>query len=384
MKGHIRPRGRSLEVRVYAGRGRQVTKSVPWQGSKKATKDEADRVLRQLLDELDVGSHGGPSATVNQLVARWLRHSEHEWSPTTRAARESYLRLHILPALGARKVREVRTADLDDFYKDLRKKGLSPATIRRSVHTILRTAFGEAVRWRWITHNPAVDAKPPKRGADLPDLAPPSGDEVRALLALAAARNPDFYAFVAVAADTGARRGEVVALRWDKVDLDAGEVLIDRAVVLDHGSTVEKDTKSHQARRVALGAPCVQILREHRVRVLERAMASGVRVLPDGFLFSNELDGSEPWRPDGATSRFMRLRNLAGLPGVRLHDLRHALVTDWLAGGEDPRTVMGRVGHSSLQILTRYAHFVPAQDRAGADRHGARLTADSAAPTSPG
>lgn len=372
-RGHIRPRGDSLEVRVHAGGGRYVTKTVKWQGSKKATRDEADRVMRKLLDDLDVGGHAGPNATVAQLIARWRRHAEADWSPTTRDARESYLRLHILPALGKRKVREVRTADLDDFYAQLRAKGLAPSTIRRSVHVILRSAFGEAVRWRWITVNPAADAKPPGRGQALPDLQPPSDEEVRQLLALAKDRSPDFYVFVAVAADTGARRGEVCALRWSKVDLDAGEMLIDRAVVLDGENVVEKDTKSHQARRIALGGPCVAILREHRTQVLERALALGTGLVDDGYLFSPDPSGERPWRPDGATARFMRLRNRAGLERVRLHDLRHALVTDWLAAGIDQRTIMGRVGHASLETMSRYSHFVPAKDREAADRRGERL-----------
>lgn len=394
-KGHIRERGKSLEVRVHAGRGRYVTQTVAWQGSKKTTADEADRVMRKLLDELDVGAHGGPNATVAQLIARWRRHAEVDWSPTTRAARESYLRLHILPALGKRKVREVRTADLDDFYVALRDEGLSPATIRRSIHVILRTAFGEAVRWRWITVNPAADAKPPGRGLAVPDLHPPTLEEILALLALARDASPDLYAFLIVAADTGARRGEMCALRWSKVDLDAGEVLIDRAVVLDDGVPVEKDTKSHQARRVALGGAAAAALREHRDHVIKRGMAVGSPPPPDAYLFSNDLNGERPWRPDGVTSRFMTLRERicdcrdehgrrVGKAGctdvahqamrrVRLHDLRHALVTEWLASGEDPRTIMGRVGHSSLQILSRYAHFVPARDREAADRLGDRL-----------
>lgn len=395
-KGHVRQRGDNLEVRVYAGGGRTVTKTVRWQGSKKATKDAADRQLRELLDEYDGGGRTGHDATVAQLIARWRKHAEADWSPTTRDARESYLRLHILPALGDKKVRNVRTADIDDFYAALRAKGLAPSTIRRSVHVILRTAFGEAVRWRWITVNPAAEASPPKRGLDQIDLHPPTQEQVRALLDLARVRNPDLYAFLAVAADTGARRGEVCALRWSKVDLAAGELLIDRAIVLDGKQRVEKDTKSHQARRIALGAPCVAILREHRQHVLERAMAVGARVRPDGYLFSEVRDftGERPWRPDGATARFMKLREQfcdclddrwrlgprgckdaahQAMRRIRLHDLRHALVTDWLAGGEDPRTVMGRVGHSSLQILSRYAHFVPAKDREAADRRGDRL-----------
>lgn len=375
MKGHTRWRGQSIEVRVYAGKGKTVTKTVRWQGSKKATANAADAVLRKLLDDFDAGADGGLSVTVRQLVKRWWAQHAHEWSPTTRAARDSYLRLHVLPALGDRKVRLVTTADVDDLYVALRAKGLSPSTIRRSVHSMLVNIFSDAVRWRWIASNPVSDAAPPKRGRDLPEVQPPTDDEVRALLDLAAETNLDLLAFLAAAADTGARRGEVCAFRWSKVDLDAREVLIDRGVVLDDdGRLIEKPPKNGKARRISIGEPCAVILREHRRRVLERAMALGVRVAPDGFVFSQDAAGSTPWRPDGATARFMKLRDRADLKRVRLHDLRHALVTQWLAEGVDSTTVRERVGHADLSILSRYAHLVPAKDREAADRLGSRLS----------
>lgn len=383
--GHVRWRGQSVEVRVHAGGGRYVTRTVPWQGNRTATLRAAGRERRRLLDELDVGGHAGPGATVAQLVARWRRHAEPDWSPTTRAAYGSYLAHHVLPALGGLKVIDVQPSTIDDLYADLRAKGLAPASIGK-VHVILRRAFGEAVRWRWITANPATAARPPKVAR--PELSPPSAAQVRELLASA---GPALRCYLAVAADTGARRGEVCALRWADVDLDAGEMTIARAIVHDGARLTEKDTKTHQARRVALGAAVVAILREHRRLAAERALHLGVPLAGDAYLFSADPAGRRPWRPDGVTRRFARTRARCGCDAdqledgecvepshqwrrtVRLHDLRHALITDWLADGVDPRTVMGRVGHSSLQTLTRYAHFVPAADRQAAERLGRRV-----------
>lgn len=373
-KGHTRWRGQSIEVLAYRGHGKYTTKTVRWQGTKKATQTEADRVLRDLLDELDAGGNG-TDATVAQLVKRWRRQSEPDWSPATIAAYDSYLRLHILPALGDSKVRDIRPADLDDFYAALRANGLSPASIGK-VHVILRRAFAEAVRWRWCGHNPAADARPPK--ITKKELRPPTAEEVRKLIDLAATRDRALYTYVILAADSGARRGELVALRWRNVDLEAGELVIDRALTRPAtGPAIEKDTKTHQARRIALGSPCVAALKEHRRQALESALAVGVKLGSDAYVFTLSVDGKTPWRPDGATSRFMRLRNAAQLPTVRLHDLRHALITDWLAAGVDQRTVMGRVGHASLQTLTRYAHFVAAADKAAAERLGDRHSKSS-------
>lgn len=388
-KGHTRWRGTSVEVLVYLGtkdgKGRYVSRTVRWQGGKKATQDAADELLRKLLDEVGA-TEDTDNPTVSLLIKRWRRQSEPDWSPATTAAYDSYLRNHIEPALGAMKVRRVKPSDIDDFYADLREKGLAPGSIGK-VHVILRRAFGEAVRWKWIPANPIREARPPKIA--VPELAPPAAGQVGELLTVARAKHHDLYAFLAVAADTGARRGEVCALHWSDVDLEAGTLIIDSSIAIAKGGVVEKDTKTHQNRQVSLGAPAVVALREHRKRMIERALSAGTKLAPGGYVFSADLTCAKPWRPDVVTRRFTRLRNRCGCTKtnpadvcdepdhqwrytVRLHDLRHALITDWLRAGVDQRTVMGRVGHSTLQTLTRYAHFVPAADADAAARLGDR------------
>ena len=387
--GHIRARGKSLEVRVHIGAGRYETRTIGWQGTKTATRQAAERELRKLLDENDQGSTAGADKTVAQLVARWRKNSVAEWSPRTRETYDCYVRIHVLPTLGKKKLHEVRPDMLDDLYTELRTtKGLSPASVRK-VHVIIRRAFSDAVRWGWVGVNPAVAARPP--AMRLPDLAPPTVDEVRLLLERALVDDPDLAVFLAVAADTGARRGEVCGLRWSDIDLDDAELVISRSVAIDLGGVLVKDTKTHQARRIALGDPLVEVLRAHHARTLDRAKAMRAKLPSDAYVFSSPADFMRPWRPDTATHRFVRVRSRCGCKDesgkrattcavpdhqrvrrVRLHDFRHAMITDWLSGGEDVRTVMGRSGHASLQTLTRYAHFVPARDREGAKRLGDR------------
>lgn len=95
---------------------------------------------------------------------------------------------------------------------------------------------------------------------------------------------------------------------------------------------------------------------------------------PGAHLFTDTADGSRPWRPDSATQAFTRLRDRAGLRGVRLHDLRHAVATRLIRAGVDVRTVAGRLGHASAATTLRvYSHFVPAADREAADLLGRML-----------
>jgi len=354
---------------VYAGTNPATGKKRRLTRTVRGSKRDAEKVLTRLLAEVDDGRHGGGAGTVADLLTRWQDHASAGWSPRTREVYATSIRLHILPTLGPVDVSKVAAHDLDALYARLTKQGLAPATVRK-VHTILRSALGQAVRWGWVARNSAVDASPPK--VRTVELEPPSVDELRRLLHLAdTGRDPDLGCWLRVAADTGARRGEICALRWSDIDLNAGEVRINRALIHAGAEVLEKGTKSDKPRRLAVAAPTVAALQAHRARWAERSLASGTP-LPE-WVFASRVRQGQPWRPESVTQHFVRLRDRAGLRHVRLHDLRHYVVTQLLGAGVDQRTVMGRVGHASLASLTRYSHFLAAQDRAAADTLGALL-----------
>jgi len=178
----------------------------------------------------------------------------------------------------------------------------------------------------------------------------------------------------------GGRRGEVGAVRWNNVDFSTGELAITKALVESRDRSIyEKDTMTHQARRIALDAATVEVLRAWRAAVEEPAKPFGVTVRADGFVFSPELDGSKPWRPYHWTSAWRRLRDRIGLdPAVRLHGLRHFTATRLLDAGVPVKTVSGRLGHARpATTLNVYAHLIPATDRVAADVIGDLLTTSS-------
>lgn len=144
----------------------------------------------------------------------------------------------------------------------------------------------------------------------------------------------DMAAFLQLAATTGARREELCAIHWDVVDLENGTVTIARSVVSDsRGAFVEKDTKTHSIRRIALDPTSIGVLREHRRRAEERAIACGSKLATGAYVFSRAADSSRPWSPTDVTHEFAALRSRLGLAGVRLHDLRHFAATRLLAAG---------------------------------------------------
>ena len=201
------------------------------------------------------------------------------------------------------------------------------------------------------------------------EIHPPSPNAVAALVRAAEQDGPEFPVFLRVAAATGARRGELWALRWTDLDLVSGGLLVSRNLVdPTGGGWIEKDTKTHQARRLSLDKTTVAILTRHRAWAAERALLCGVSLAADGFVFSDQPSGSEPWLPNTVTHRFMDLCRRTGVTGIRLHDLRHMHATQLLGANVDVRTVAGRLGHAdAATTLGVYAHFLQARDREAAD-----------------
>jgi integrase len=201
----------------------------------------------------------------------------------------------------------------------------------------------------------------------------PTPEAVMRVLALAVERDPDFGCFLRMAVVTGARRGEVCALRW--TDIDGASLRISRSVFGSREDDLrEKGTKTHATRRVTLDEGTVATLEGQKARSKERAASCGVTLNRDAFLFTSEPDGSVPWRPGRVTLAFLRLCQEVGVEGVRLHDLRHFAATQMLAAGVPVRTVAGRLGHANAATtLNVYAHVLESSDEEAAGVLGALL-----------
>jgi integrase len=377
----IRKRGSGLQVQVYAGRDpftgrkRWVSRQVP--GQTKAAFRQAKKVEAELLEQVDRGEQrSSRTRTLGELVERWFtwRQQVKPISPVTVANYRGAIDRYILPTLGRAKVREVDAATLDALYAQVRahggrcracwqriRRGEPPlrageryrpqpdvaeqvhepdcargwplsASAVREIHTVLSGAFKQAVAWGWAGHNPAKLATPPSAGKS--GVSPPAAGDVARLLAAAMAEDPELGLFLRL------------------------------AVVRP---LLDKDTKTHAKRRVAIGAETVELLRAHRLRQAETALACGVSLPPGAYVFSRAADAGKSVSPEWTSHR---LQDLAARIGVRcrLHDLRHFMVTQLVAGGVDLRTVSGRAGHADGHMtLGTYAHFQQAQDRQAAE-----------------
>jgi integrase len=371
MAGSMRQRGSdSWQLRVHAGRdpltGRKQYVARTFHG----TKREAAKALAALIVEAErLTPRAARKGSVEDLLRAWLEHASSSLSPRTVSTTRQYMESAIIPGIGVIPAAKLTPSDLDSFYRQLLKHGAghgpyAPATIRR-VHGIVRRALTQGVRWGWISHNPAIDASPPRVTAK--ELRPPTPEQVVHLFRLAKETDPALATFVLLAASTGARRGELIALRWSDVDLNRAILTIERGIVLADGELIEQGTKTHQSRRVTLDPDTVTDLADHRDRAEDIAHSVGAAITSESFVFSREVDGSAPWHPDSTSRSFRMLCKEAGISGVRLHDLRHYVATRLLASGIDVRTVAGRLGHrNAATTLNVYAHFVPEADQEAA------------------
>jgi integrase len=332
------------------------------------------------------GGHAAKDTTLNELIRRWLDLVREDLSPSTVRGYERIIRSYIEPDLGRISLAKLRTDQLDRFYSKLRDEGgqnggpLSPASVRQA-HAVIRRALNQGIRWGWIAANPASLARPPRVRTQA--LHPPEPEEVVRLIAEAERADADLACFLLLAATTGARRGELCALRWSDLDKKTGALTIARSIVETQGSTlIEKDTKTHSSRRIALDAGSIAALTGQRDRCQLRAETCGVSLADSAHVFSVDPAGGHPWVPNEVTKRFIRIRRSVGLDSVRLHDLRHFTATRLLSEGVPVRTVSGRLGHANAATtLGVYAHFVEESDRDAADKIGSILTRGSEGPS---
>src|SRR4051794_27962304 len=304
----------SLRVKVYAGydpvsgRRHYLDEVVP-AGPRAAA--EAEKVRTRLLHEVDERRNPKTRATVDQLLDRYLETLDVE--PTTGTRYEGIIRNHLGPALGSLPLNKLDGDIRDRFFGQLRRcrercngraRHVKHRTQRehecdeqrvvvpcrppsvssvRQTHWVLNAAFQGAVRWRWIGRNPLDATQAPPLPSSNP--SPPSPVDAARLLE-EAWKDPEWGAFVWTAMTTGARRGELCALRRSDVDLDAKLFHVRTGLKLADRKLVRRDTKTHQQRRIALDDETVAVLAEHMARVDKRAGEPGVAVGQGAYLFS--------------------------------------------------------------------------------------------------
>jgi integrase len=363
MTGSIIRRGeRSWRLKFDVGAdnaGKRKTRYVTFRG----TKAEAQRELVRLLAAEQSGQGVDPTReTVAEFLTRWLRDwSAVNMSPKTHERFGEIVRLHVFPHIGAKRIQKLTSDDLVALYATLKTAtGLAPRTILH-VHRLLFRAFGHARKWRVAPTNVAADADTPNvEDVEVSILQPGEAQAV-----LTALRGKTLYPIVATALGTGMRRGELLALRWQDVDLDRATLRVERSLEQTKAGLRFKAPKTKHGRRaIALPAYLVADLRAHWKMQQEQRLALGAgKSPPDSLVFATFE--AKPKSPNALTKEWSVAAKALGVK-VSFHGLRHTHASQLIASGMDVLTISRRLGHGTPTItLAVYGHlFTNSDDRA--------------------
>ncbi|MDQ0942515.1 site-specific integrase [Streptomyces sp. V1I1] len=314
---------------------------------------ECDAKRRDLLDKV---ASGTPVPTRSAKLSEWLSYwlddvVKPRRKLSTYDKYEAHVRLYLTPMLGTKRLESLSAPDVRHFLLRLEKR-TTAATAKES-HRVLRTALSGACREELITRNVAKLVEPPRAAAR--ELSPWSLDET--LDFLAAARRDPLYAAFVLAIAMGLRRGEIVGLRWQDIDLENRVLLVRQQVQRRRGVLYNDETKGRRARAVPLPAMCIAPLRWHRMRQRTVYEGAGIDWTGKGYVFTTRT--GRPIEPRNLHRSFVRVSEAAGLRLVRLHDARHGCATLLTAAGVAPRVVMEILGHSQISLtMDVYTHVV--------------------------
>jgi integrase len=359
--GHIRQRGKqSYELKFVAenpATGDRGTQYVTVRGSK----EDAHKRLRALLAAVDNNTFVEPSKTtlsafVSDRIDQW--EASGDISPRTAARYRELLNNQIKPHIGERLVQKLKPLDIEGWHTALRQTGLAARTIGHA-HRVVGKALRDAERNEVIQRNVAKTIKAPKVterqmiiATDIPSL-------VERL------RGTRLQVPAMIALFTGMRLGEILALRWSRIDLDGrGFIQVVEAIEYTkaHGVRFKQPKSAAGRRNITLAAILIECLREYRRAQLELRMQLGVGRIPDEALLFTDFNGN-PLSPNSVSSSWSHVAASAGIQDVTFHALRHTHASQLIDRGVDIVTISKRLGHADPSITLKvYAHLFRQDD----------------------
>ncbi|MHB9112753.1 MAG: tyrosine-type recombinase/integrase [Thermoleophilia bacterium] len=319
---------------------------------------------RLLFQTVEVGRSALADSTrytVGQYLQRWLVSVKKNVGQRTFETYREIVEKHLISSMGNILLVDLKPRDIDEYYTRALeggrldgKGGLSACSVAHH-HRLLHGALEQARRWELISGNPADDVRAPKPGHK--EMTVLSEEQLARLLKVA--RGSRAYMAILLAATTGARRGEILALRWDDLALGSGTAVIRRSLQLTETGISCKEPKTRgSSRTITLPLLTVTALREQRKEQVREKLLLGSEY-EDGGLVCAQRDGF-PMNPGRLSKTFLEIVRKSGVPRVRFHDLRHTHATLLIQQGINPKVVSERLGHASVSTtLDTYSHVLP-------------------------
>ncbi|MFJ7203253.1 tyrosine-type recombinase/integrase [Streptomyces sp. NPDC098789] len=352
------------EARVYVPQpdGTRARKTVYGKTWEECDTKRQELVLRD--------RQGVPTPTKSARLSEWLPHWLEEFvrserKKTTYAKYETHVRRYLIPNLGSKRLESLAVTDVRRMLAAVTTQA-SAATAKES-HRVLRSAISAACREELISRN-VVQLVPAPR-VQPRELQPWNLDQTVAFLE-ASRRDPLYAAFV-VAVTMGLRRGEVLGLRWQDIDLERRTLTVRNQIQRVQKELYADSTKNRRSRVIPIPLMTVAPLRWQRLRQAAQREAAGEDWQENDYVFTTR--SGRPVEPRNISRSFERIGDGAGLPRIRLHDARHGCATLLFAAGVPARVVMEILGHSQIAVTMNIYTHVSEETRREAIGHMDRM-----------
>lgn len=329
------------------------------------------QLVKALRDEQQGITLDDSRQTVETFLHEWLETTaKPSIKPRSHERFEQIIRLHIIPTLGGLRLEKLGHQHIQRLLNAKSEEGLAPQTVVH-VRNVLRLALNHALKWNLVSRNVALHLDPPIIVRH--EIKVLWQDDARRLLE--AVKGERLEALYSVALALGLRRGEALGLKWVDLDLDAGRLTVLRSLQRVAGKLQLVETKTSSGRRtITLPQIALRALREHRRRQLQERLIAGSEWNDSGLVFTNYR--GIPLEPMTLRRDFRRVLAKAGLPAMRLHDLRHSAASLMLTLGVPLKTIQEVLGHSSIGVTAGfYAHLGDELKQQAADAMDAALDA---------
>ena len=382
----VTKRGDTYRIRVSCGydiNDKQIMRSMTWKPTPGMTKKQIEKELdrQTVLFEEQVRSGEflqDGNIKLGDFCNQYLEilRTSESVARTTVAMHERAINHYILPSLGHIKMKDLKPIHVQKFIQEISKElpntstrnrnqptmKLKPATIKR-YYVVLQSILSRACKLGVISTNPATSSK-----IDLPQQGQAeieifTKEEASKMLSCLNNEPLIYQALIHLAIVTGARKGELIALTWDNIDLKTGTIIIKQSNYKLTGEEIKtKTTKSGKIRWVSIPPYCVSLLKDYRVHQMQEQIKAGDQWNDENWVFT-QWNG-KPMHVNTPSHWFSKFLAKYDLPHRKFHALRHTSATLLLANGTNIKTVSSRLGHSQLSTTNIYLHSIEEADRA--------------------
>ena len=320
------------------------------------TRKDAQNWLREIRNDIERGlTHDGATLTFGEWLDEWLNSKEHHVAIQTHSYYSQLVRDYIKPVLGMIRLRELNSRQIQRFYNSKVSDGVGLRTIQKT-HTVIHASLNSARKFGMIPFNPDDATNPPKPKSKAMKFL--TQEQIKKLLEVSKSTNDRYYPLYYLALVTGMREGELLALKWENIDFEKGilNVKFNLKRIPGGGLNIDKPKTVSSIRSIKLGEDTIKVLRAQKKNLEEAIFCDYWH--DEGFVFPSKTGTAVD--PSNLLKQFRKLLEIAELPKIRFHDLRHTAASLMLNNGVDVLVASQRLGHAHPSItLDVYGHLMP-------------------------